>query len=64
MFTKSIAEMLFSLTDVLHSAFGALNHLYNIGRCAGDGMPYWSYIVHCSLPLCMELNTNLVLKYM
>ena len=31
--------------DVLHSAFGAPSHLYNIGGCAGDVMPCWSCII-------------------
>ena len=40
MFSKYIAEAMFSFPNVLHVAFGALYHVYQVRRRAGDVMPY------------------------
>ena len=39
-FSKSIAKATFSFPYALDPAFGALYHVHEVGRRAGDAMPY------------------------
>ena len=52
MFTRSVAEMAFSLTYILDVAFVALYHIDEIGRRAGDVMSYASlrHLIDPALP--------------
>ena len=44
-FSKSIAKATFSFPYVLDPAFGALYHVYEVRRRAGDVMPYTFLLV-------------------
>ena len=44
-FSKSIAKATFSFPYVLDPAFGALHHVYEVRRRAGDVMPYTFLLV-------------------
>ena len=44
-FSKSIAKATFSFPNVLDPAFGALYHVQEVRRRAGDVMPYTSLLV-------------------
>ena len=44
-FSKSIAKATFSFSYVLNPAFGALYHVQEVRRRAGDVMPYTSLLV-------------------
>ena len=43
--TKSVAEMSFCFSYILHIAFGALYHVYEIGRRTSDVMSYLSLFI-------------------
>ena len=45
LFSKSIAKATFSFPYVLDSAFGALYHVHEVRRRAGDVMPYTFLLV-------------------